>query len=514
MIASSTGCRKAVSPIRQCSSAAMSGCKDDKAQSEHVASAPMTPRMEKERRRMLEAEVISQDGAADAAAGNPHPEVPPDPRPPRVSKVPKILADGTPTPGSGESWEYPLTREEKKHRVMCIFEAELTDATLRLQRVEGSCDDEESHLDDSSPGSTEKATGQQSETAVEEQSEEKASGLQAAAPPSAAVLRKRKAKPSRWSFWYCSTFQIVAGLLQIGFVLGFLWYFDPFSSPTRATSTAETSASASAAPMSVVVPSGPRPALGDVNQTIKDHGEGTNSRSPQPDGRLPMDESTAAPGTLQPDGRLPVVASAAQEHWTIGLNALAASECEKAEAFFAQALDTVEMQFESIQDEDEFNLLADVRNEMIADEGFALVCSQKLEQGVKVLEEYLDARKAADMDTPPHLVNALGYGLFRLGRYVRASHAFRAATVVAKDNLLIWSNLAAAHMAQGDLEAADTAMYQALELPEDAGNLLDSHHKEVLVTNAELLRMRAEGQVVAEKPQVELYYNPHWRWGA
>jgi len=197
-----------------------------------------------------------------------------------------------------------------------------------------------------------------------------------------------------------------------------------------------------------------------------------------------------------------------QMMWVTGLEKLKVSQFEEAEHLFAGALDLLEISIEETQG-DELQDLESVKAEIVADEGFALVGVRRYEESVRVIQVFLQACDPSSR--PSHLVNALGYALFQLGDFAGAGEIFQLGASEVPSNRVLWSNLAAAKMLQGDLETADGALHRALE-PEGLVEV-SNDQKTVILFNARQLTLRTDGIDSEGEPIVELFYNSNWRWG-
>jgi Flp pilus assembly protein TadD len=213
------------------------------------------------------------------------------------------------------------------------------------------------------------------------------------------------------------------------------------------------------------------------------------------------------------------VVETAQRLWEDGLALLKISHCWEAGGLFSGAITLLESQRDATSaaawSAEERSLVEEARVELIADLGLALVCSGNLGQAVEVIPLYLDTVNPRLQ--PPHLVNAYGYALFKLGNYIDAEEAFELGTILEKNNAVIWNNLAAVRMLLDKLHPAAVAMRLAVEAAKESQQAtpLTDHHKQVFVENARLLEELAspERTSVPASPEVELFYNPQWRWG-
>lgn len=244
------------------------------------------------------------------------------------------------------------------------------------------------------------------------------------------------------------------------------------------------------------------------------------SSRPQTRQELELRDTLSAAGVLEEEwavGRAEasVVAFVTQQLWEKGLKLLTASECTMAERLFARAisvLDVTPKPAPTTRDEESMAVMQMVRSEITFDHGMSLVCSKNFSEGIAVLSQRLESLEPGRQ--PPHLLNAIGYAHFNQEEYLLAGRAFRLAVGAKPHNPLLWSNLAAAEMLVGNLEAADYAFLQAAEYVEAEDHAQsESFIMELLSRNVQLLHVLVTGEGLADHPVVELFYNENWRWG-
>lgn len=213
--------------------------------------------------------------------------------------------------------------------------------------------------------------------------------------------------------------------------------------------------------------------------------------------RLPADSAwpqmaTPAVSSVGP----PNVAVAARRLREHGLKRLAVSDCSKAQWYFGSAFEMLQEQ--AAQDGSGNATLTDDMVALLGDRGFALVCANRYSEGLAFIEE---SSLLSLQSSETYMLNALGYARFRLQDYARAGHAFEAGIRSDPLNPLLWNNLAAAKMAEGDFPAADDALYHAWDKAELRGEqeklsehyIVDSYQQQLIRENIRNLACRADG---------------------
>jgi len=381
------------------------------------------------------------------------------------------FASGAPSPLDGGGWEFPLSREEKKHRVMCLFEAELAEAQWVTEQNAELLDRNEV-LEAILQGRDPVGVGDVDEV-------DDVDDHAAAAEPA----EGRGADPGRGGADAAAASAAPRG----------------DQSPTEADAAVAVAAFPRAVSQSsrtvpflhvALVLAGAVLALALI------------ALSPPPAER-PLPEA-AAPA---PVSAAPSPLEALRNMRDRGLQRLAHNDCSTAEYWFSGALNLLAQAMHSSSPTEVPVLWWTEHGRLVADRGFALVCAKRHAEGVAVLEQHLRST------TPEsgHLFNALGYAHFFLRDYARASLAFQAGTRVDPENPIIWNNLAAALMSGGEFQTADDALVRAMECDakQVSGIELSAEQKMILKANANNLwsRVHGGGELVP-LPTVELYAPP------
>jgi len=160
------------------------------------------------------------------------------------------------------------------------------------------------------------------------------------------------------------------------------------------------------------------------------------------------------------------------------------------------------------------------RQAVLGDHGFALVCAQRYAAGLDALQEALRLRgQNRDGPASPHLSNAQGVAYFQAGQYDRAKEVFASIAAKFPQNPILWNNLGAASVLSGEFEAAEKAMYQALDATSELQHSSVAYYRQLVSNNVHILRHRssrrakdvgvvdAEGDLLAaaSQPVVELF---------
>lgn len=211
-----------------------------------------------------------------------------------------------------------------------------------------------------------------------------------------------------------------------------------------------------------------------------------------------------------------------------GLEKLNFSKCWEAERIFSTALNLLPSD-RSDGAHEEASAMVDERSDeqgpllrrtLEQNLGFALVCSSRYSEGASLLERAALRDKLATGQSC--LVNALGFARFHQQDYKGACDAFEVGTQVDPFNPIIWNNLGAARMMDGDILGADAALYAAMEQsePDDAGTerqfRVEAYHIHIFRENIQLLvpwaaayagdKDQAEG---AHVPRVEMWWTEY-----
>jgi tetratricopeptide (TPR) repeat protein len=200
--------------------------------------------------------------------------------------------------------------------------------------------------------------------------------------------------------------------------------------------------------------------------------------------------------------------ASARQLYEKGLKMLAVSQCWAAEEAFRNARDVLLLLPDTAEPRGQEVSWVDVEGNL----AFALVCAQRYQEGVNLLERILNGPLST---TSSRLMNALGFAHFHLKNYVRAKDAFKAATAIDSLNPVLWNNLGAARMQLGQIHRADEALFYAVDQTEPGGQkhyYVDDYYRKVFLKNVERLHARAswskDGPVRGLElgiPQVELW---------
>lgn len=369
----------------------------------------------------------------------------------------------------GSGWEYPLSREEKKHRVMCLFEQELAQAHEAVISAALNLD---ANYDKGGPPQAKQCTNQD-----QVQSPARSCDSTTASAQMVSLESKLVSNHSRFPDRFAMIFVC---FLFLGVLCAMFAFF--------------ANRSFSEAP----------PAKGK-------NGIGISGRDNfDAAGRI-QDRHTRVdrPATAKYSNSTAAVLSMREQ----GLHYLRISDCFQAEWFFKNALRQLEEEdglvtvlgncsSASLGSGTPLNcdLAEKSRLMLLADHAFALVCAQKYQDGVKLIEERVHAD--AQKNLPPHLLNALGYSYFRMGMYPRASIAFQKALQIDLKNPIIWNNLAASKMVSGFYQDADDALYRTGD-PADFN--MDEYYLRIFQSNLQNLVDRVEGRQAA-LPSIELWW--------
>jgi tetratricopeptide (TPR) repeat protein/TolB-like protein/DNA-binding winged helix-turn-helix (wHTH) protein len=101
--------------------------------------------------------------------------------------------------------------------------------------------------------------------------------------------------------------------------------------------------------------------------------------------------------------------------------------------------------------------------------------------------------------------NALGYFLYRSGRYAEAAKEFEYVVALDNDNSMGWGNLGAAYMLDGDFESALVTYQRAIEIA-------PRQHTYANLGMMYYYLGRSEEAVAAQRKSVELAPNDHLAW--
>lgn len=134
------------------------------------------------------------------------------------------------------------------------------------------------------------------------------------------------------------------------------------------------------------------------------------------------------------------------------------------------------------------------------DHAFALICSRRFQDGIALLEGCLTGTLKCDSK----LLNALGYAFCQLEDFETAAKVFQMGLSEDPENPIIWNNLGAARMELGDLEAADFALDKAAAIAEKSQE--GSHPRQLTIANVQELTHRVQSGKVKNKAQVDIWF--------
>lgn len=133
------------------------------------------------------------------------------------------------------------------------------------------------------------------------------------------------------------------------------------------------------------------------------------------------------------------------------------------------------------------------------DHAFALICSRRFQEGIALLEGCLTSTLKCDSK----LLNALGYAFFQLEDFETAARVFQMGLSEDPENPIIWNNLGAARMDLGDLEAADFALDKAAAIAE---KIQENHPRQLTIANVQELTHRVKIGTVKNRAQVDIWF--------
>lgn len=410
----------------------------------------------------------AQEGGGGSSSSSAHE------RPKRKSEP---VRTGLPETRLQESWEYPLSREEKKHRVMCLFEQELAEARrsgeeLVLEELYSQLE----RIEELQPG-----TARRLKDAVR--------GLAGGEPPDdeGPVVARRRQWPV--------PFGLVLVAVALAIALG-CWM---------------QAAGAASADQDVMHGTG-LPAMPPVAIDVAGAGEIIPARSEMEAllGSVEGSFETPTPATDKDSSQGPVLPTTSTtsellsssfarvlRFFQLGQSNLRKSDCYQAQYYFGQALKL----FQQVE-VDHPSQHEGVMFELWVNYAFSLVCAQRFQEGADMLEGCVTGA----LDCASHLLNARGFALFHLKDYAGAAQAFQLGAEKDQRNPIIWNNLGAAHMVLRNYEAADEALLHVAGENEKGGLKLSPHHWQVISTNVQELQHRVETGQVSRLPLVELWF--------
>jgi len=333
-----------------------------------------------------------------------------------------------PTPASVPEirggWEFPLSRDEKKHRIMCLFQAELAEADR---------------------SSTEDRKALQ---ALQKRHSKAPSPETGSSTTGTSTTHGGNGAACRSSSWLKPELHGACLIALLGILIA-IW-----GCRSQAALTCPCSVSAGGANISKAV---------TVNM------------------------SEIVPPNISDR----VLGIRSEGHVRLKL-----SNCMEAEWWFSTALNLLSIDG-NLSDADAY------RNHIQGERGFALVCSQRFEEGANELSQHL-LGLGDQMHGVPHLLNALGYAYFQTQDFVKAADLFQLGVQADKDNPVLWSNLAAAKMVSGDFQMADDALAHAQDSVANI-NAHQDHHMDLIRSNVQVLFALANNESLPFMPLVELW---------
>lgn len=346
-------------------------------------------------------------------------------------------------------WEYPLSREEKKKRVMQLFQAEL------------EARDSRDHM-------SEVVSEAEADVAAESRLSSPSGSHH-----SADVARAPQQSVSWAGFFRPATMAAVLLLVLVA------------STPLWVNLSAGRKASGGDAHC---IPPGSRSSQTD-NMNRSEH-------AIVPVAPADSNRSTLVGSVVMPGVPLFNVTATVRRMQTMGHERLQHSDCPEAVLWFSSALELLRYNSSA-------NMTLADRARLQAHRGFALICSQKYSEGADELGGLVANDERIQGES--HLVNALGYAHFKMKDFRRAAEVFLLGAELDPSNMILWNNVAAAKMAHGDFKAADDAMFIAAETYERVSSNVDEYRTAMLFDNGRLLSEMIEGKQDMRLPTVELW---------
>jgi len=135
--------------------------------------------------------------------------------------------------------------------------------------------------------------------------------------------------------------------------------------------------------------------------------------------------------------------------------------------------------------------------------GFALVCSQRFQDGAELLSQGM-LEGGLLSSSPAYLVNALAYAYFRLREFHKAKEVLESVVQANPQNPLLWNNLGAASMSLGDITTADDALYYAISQTSKLQGSSSAYYTQLVSNNIHAFRKRSMGED-GPAPAMELF---------
>lgn len=133
------------------------------------------------------------------------------------------------------------------------------------------------------------------------------------------------------------------------------------------------------------------------------------------------------------------------------------------------------------------------------DHAFALICSRRFQDGIALLEGCLTSPLKCDSK----LLDALGYAFCQMEDLETAAKVFQMGLSEDPENPIIWNNLGAARMDLGDLEAADFALDKAAAIAEKSQ---ENHPRQLTIANVQELTHRVKSGKAKNRAQVDIWF--------
>lgn len=179
----------------------------------------------------------------------------------------------------------------------------------------------------------------------------------------------------------------------------------------------------------------------------------------------------------------------------VGNDQLKRSDCYQAAHYFNVSRQVLAKLEGNITEEIEglhFSLLSEF--------AFALICSRRFPEGIALLDGCLTRTRKCSS----YLLNALGYAFFEIQDMEAAAEVFQMGIAEDMENPIIWNNLGAAKMELGDLTGADDALDKAAAI---ADKNSESHPRELAFANVRELTTRVRsGGKVQKKAKVDIWF--------
>jgi len=338
-------------------------------------------------------------------------------------------------------WEYPLSREEKKHRIMYLFQAELAEAERTSTEDKEALRGYRKRERAASTGGTTTTTTTDAAAAL--------------GNDGAACRGTSKLRPELYAG---------AGLVVLLGILVAIWACHAQAQVPCAVGANATEDACSCG----VIAGGANASEIEIELVTVNMSE-----------------------TVPPNISDRVLGIRSEGHVRLKL-----SNCNEAEWWFSTALKLLAHDG-NVSDADAYH-----KCHIQGERGFALVCSQRFEEGVIQLEQHLLGIGVENGS--PHLLNALGYAYFHTQDFVKAGDLFQLAIKLDEHNPVLWSNFAAAKMVSGAFQMADEALTVAHDSIMKI-NAHQEHHMTLILSNVQVLNELFQNNQSQYTPLVELW---------